>query len=180
MQESRRLRSISEILLDLASLREETGLEMKWIEVGGLFERLYQMESLKFKEKEIKFDYQNELTTIYGNEDLLEGMLINIVDNAIKACESIKGKITLRGYEKQGYQIIEVKDNGKGMTQEQLSHITEAFYRVDKARSRKEGGNGLGLALCEEIAKKHHARLEFDSKPNEGTRVSILFEKTDS
>lgn len=180
LQESRRLRSISEILLDLASLREETGLEMKRIEVGGLFERLYQIESLKFKEKEIKFNYQNELATIYGNEDLLEGMLINIVDNAIKACESRKGKITLRGYEKQGYQIIEVKDNGKGMTQEQLSHVTEAFYRVDKARSRKDGGNGLGLALCEEIAKKHHARLEFDSKPNEGTRVNILFEKTDS
>ena len=61
------------------------------------------------------------------------------------------------------------------MTKEEISHITEAFYRVDKSRNRIEGGNGLGLALCEEIAKKHHARLSFESKPNEGTKVKVVF-----
>ena len=61
------------------------------------------------------------------------------------------------------------------MTKEQLAHITEPFYRTDKSRSRKEGGTGLGLALCDTIAKVHDATLEFQSERNKGTKVIISF-----
>ena len=61
------------------------------------------------------------------------------------------------------------------MTNDQVSHITEAFYRVDKARSRSEGGNGLGLALCEQIAKKHHAQLMIESRLGQGTSIKVIF-----
>lgn len=63
------------------------------------------------------------------------------------------------------------------MTEKQLLQVTEEFYRVDKARSRNEGGNGLGLALCEQIAKKHHAELSFSSIPNEKTIVKVIFQE---
>lgn len=56
-----------------------------------------------------------------------------------------------------------------------MQHITEPFYRVDKARSKSEGGTGLGLALCEQIMDMHHGKLEITSELNKGTTVSLIF-----
>ncbi|MHC1746846.1 MAG: ATP-binding protein [Cellulosilyticaceae bacterium] len=174
LSESKRLKNISENLLELAIMREEKEIEMHIINIKQLFEKVYRTENIKLKEKNIALVYATEIKEIRGNEDLIESMLVNLVDNAIKACQA-KGKIAIRAYLEKEKKVIEVEDNGKGMTQEQLLHVTEAFYRADKARSRKEGGNGLGLALCEQIAKKHNAVLNFSSKPNEKTIVKIIF-----
>lgn len=176
LDESRRLKSISEMLLDMAALREEAELEKKNIYMKELLYRIEKLESIKMNEKEIEYIYKSTFDKLYGNEDLVESLLVNLIDNAIKACYESGVRIILNAYEQGDEKVIEVIDNGKGMTEEETSHITEAFYRVDKARSRSEGGNGLGLALCDEIAKKHHARLEFISKLYEGTKVRIIFE----
>lgn len=174
LSESTRLKNISESLLELVIIREEKEIEMVSMDIEQLFKKVHQTENIKLKEKGIELVYYNELEEIKGNKDLIESMVVNLVDNAIKAC-STKGKITMRAYFENEKKIIEVEDNGKGMTEKQLLQVTEAFYRVDKARSRKEGGNGLGLALCEQIAKKHHAELFFSSKPNEKTIVKVIF-----
>ena len=68
-----------------------------------------------------------------------------------------------------------VKDTGIGMTEEQLLHITEPFYRTDKSRSRADGGTGLGLALCKRIAEVHGTGLEFISAEGKGTEASVTF-----
>ena len=175
LSESKRLKNISESLLELVIIREEKEIEMISIDIEKLFEKIHQTENIKLKEKGIELVYYNELKEIKGNKDLIESMVVNIVDNAIKAC-SIKGKITMRAYTEKEKKIIEVEDNGKGMTEEQLLQVTEAFYRVDKARSRKEGGTGLGLALCAQIAEKHHAELSFSSKPHDKTIVKVIFQ----
>ncbi|SMF92881.1 Signal transduction histidine kinase [Paenibacillus uliginis N3/975] len=174
LSESKRLKNISESLLELVIIREEKEIEMVQIEIEQLFTKIHQTENIKLKEKGIEFVYYNELKKIEGNEDLIESMVLNLVDNAINAC-STEGKITMRAYVEQEKKIIEVEDNGKGMTEKQLLQVTEAFYRIDKARSRKEGGTGLGLALCAQIAKKHHAELSFSSIPNEKTVVKVTF-----
>ena len=75
----------------------------------------------------------------------------------------------------EGRAVLCVKDNGVGMTAEQLEHITEPFYRTDKARSRALGGTGLGLALCDAIAKAHGTELCFVSTVGEGTEVFVKF-----
>ena len=177
LDESRRLKSISEMLLDMAALREEVHLQKKTIYMEELLYRIEKLESIKLKEKGIEYAYKSTFNEIYGNEDLVESMLVNLIDNAIKACYEVGGKIILNAYENEGKKIIEVTDNGRGMTEEEASHITEAFYRVDKSRSRSEGGNGLGLALCEQIAKKHHAELMIESKLGKGTSIKIIFDK---
>lgn len=176
LSESKRLKNISENLLELAIVREEKEIEMGPIDIEELFKKIYQTENIKLKERQIKLVFSNELKEIQGNEDLIESMLINLVDNAIKACK-VEGKISVRAYIEDNKKIIEVEDNGKGMTEEQLAHVTEAFYRAERSRSRKEGGNGLGLTLCEQIAKKHHAELSFSSTPNEKTVVKVTFLK---
>lgn len=68
-----------------------------------------------------------------------------------------------------------IEDNGKGMAQEQLLHITEPFYRTDKSRSRAEGGAGLGLALCKRIANTHGATMRFESESGKGTKIFVFF-----
>jgi signal transduction histidine kinase len=68
---------------------------------------------------------------------------------------------------------ITVSDTGRGISAEELRHVTEPFYRTDKARSRADGGAGLGLALCQRIAGAHGTTLEFSSELHRGTSVSI-------
>ncbi|MFR0911003.1 MAG: sensor histidine kinase [Eubacterium sp.] len=79
----------------------------------------------------------------------------------------VKTKMTDQGC------IIKTQDNGRGMPKEALNHITEAFYRVDKSRSRKQGGAGLGLALCSNIVKIHNGSINFQSKEGIGTIVTV-------
>ena len=80
---------------------------------------------------------------------------------------SIEDKVTQEGVK------IYISDNGCGMPKEEISKITEAFYRVDKSRSRKQGGVGLGLALCKEIVRIHKGDMEFISQLGKGTTVII-------
>jgi signal transduction histidine kinase len=94
----------------------------------------------------------------------------NLADNAIKACAE-GGRVVLKCAENSA----SVEDNGKGMTEEELLHITEPFYRTDKSRSRAEGGAGLGLALCKNIAEAHGAKLRFESEKGKGTKVFFDF-----
>ena len=61
------------------------------------------------------------------------------------------------------------------MTEEQLLHITEPFYRTDKSRSRAEGGAGLGLAVCKQIVLTHKAEMNFESKIGQGTKIIVTF-----
>lgn len=68
---------------------------------------------------------------------------------------------------------MSVIDGGKGIPQEALVHLTEAFYRVDKARVRSKGSAGLGLALCEKIVELHHGHMEFSSEEGVGTVVTV-------
>jgi signal transduction histidine kinase len=104
----------------------------------------------------------------------MESMLINLIDNAIKAC-SDGGHIIVSASKEVGKKTISVQDNGKGMTPEVLSQIMEPFYRGEKSRNRGDGGAGLGLALCKQIASIHNAELSFSSCPGEGTTAKITF-----
>ena len=70
---------------------------------------------------------------------------------------------------------ILVRDHGKGIPEEEISRVTEAFYMVDKSRSKKAGGIGLGLALCTQIVKLHGAKMEIKSKPGVGTQIRVIF-----
>lgn len=104
--------------------------------------------------------------------DFFGSLLVNLIENARKALPdggiiSVQSVMTTDGCQ------IRVTDNGRGIPADALSHITEAFYRVDKSRSRAEGGAGLGLTLCAEIAGMHHGTIAFESEENRGTTVTV-------
>ena len=125
------------------------------------------------KENQIQFFTKIELGELYIEPDLMKTVCLNLLDNARKAV-SENGKIYLKGNRlEKGYQFI-IKDNGCGMAAEELNKIKEAFYMVDKSRSRSAGGAGLGLALCDQIIKIHQGTIDFESTLGKGTTVTVV------
>ena len=113
--------------------------------------------------------------SIRADFDLFKTMILNLVDNAIKAdCKTL----LISGKQSGSRYRIKIKDNGKGIPPEELGKITEAFYMVDKSRSRKQHGAGLGLALVLKIVEIHGAKMKIESDGNTGTTVSISFGST--
>ena len=95
------------------------------------------------------------------------------MDNAIKATSgggnvTITGRAAANGYE------VQISDDGCGMDEKELHKITEAFYRVDKSRSRQQGGVGLGLTLCKKIVDLHQGTMVFQSAPGKGSKVVVF------
>lgn len=126
------------------------------------------------QEKNITLKKQVMDGTICGDMDLLQSLFFNLIDNARKAC-SQNGTILLSGKAlPDSYQFF-VQDDGYGIPEEEISKITEAFYMVDKSRARKEGGAGIGMALCQKIVSLHHAEWKIESKPEDGTKITITF-----
>ncbi len=169
MSESERLKKISDILLDSAFIRENTA-EMEDIDLAYILSDTCQRLFYKAEQRGVKLVFEGESTTVQGNSTLLSMLFYNLAENGIKACLQ-GGEVVLSCYGNKAY----VTDNGKGMTPEQLVHITEPFYRTDKSRSRAEGGAGLGLALCKQIAQSHGAQLNVTSAKGEGTKIEVVF-----
>ena len=117
--------------------------------------------------------------TVQGEEglcllepDLFRSLVLNLLDNARKAMEG-SGTIAVTTAMTGDGCTLTVRDTGRGMPPEVLDHLTEAFYRVDKSRSRAQGGAGLGLTLCDRIAALHQGQLRLESQPGQGTTVTV-------
>ncbi|MGN6714248.1 sensor histidine kinase [Anaerocolumna jejuensis] len=173
MSESCRLQTVAFQLLELANLQNNQ-INCEELKVSSLFEIVRQTLNGKLAGKDVQIVFSSEIETIHGDSCLMESMLINLIDNAIKACGK-SGHIIVSAVTEAERKTISVKDNGKGMTPEILSQITEPFYRGEKSRNRSDGGAGLGLALCKQIASSHDAELSFSSRPGEGTTAKITF-----
>lgn len=108
---------------------------------------------------------------VQGDADLLCDLVLNLITNAAKAGPG--GTITVSAEQAGKTVLLRVRDHGCGIPADQLSRVTEPFYMVDKSRARKQGGSGLGLALCSRIAQAHGGTLTIDSAPGKGTAVTI-------
>jgi signal transduction histidine kinase len=102
----------------------------------------------------------------------------NVISNAIKYSRPGSDPIRIIYKSHESYAIIRIADKGIGIPQEELSHIFEPFYRVDKSRAKDTGGYGLGLSLCKTIMEAHEGKIEVHSRPEEGTTVSLYFPLT--
>ncbi len=173
--ETKRLEKLSQVLLLLADVRE-TNLPMECVSLDKVIHSTRRRFMPKLQEKNIAFSYELSDARIYGNHELLEILISNLIENAICASKA-EGKIEIASYEEKQGLVLTIRDYGIGMAQEDLLHIMEPFYRVDKARSRKHGGVGLGAALCKQIVLKHQATIHYESKVEEGTRVRLVFPK---
>ena len=106
-------------------------------------------------------------------QDLVKTLLINLIDNSRKAIEG-EGHIKVEQLMTDDGVSFSVSDDGKGMPEESIQKVTEAFYRVDKARSRAQGGAGLGLSIVSKIVEIHNGELEIKSTLGEGTTIEVV------
>lgn len=118
------------------------------------------------------------VVAVRADEDLMLQLLLNLLDNAIKYTQT-GGEVTT-GWRLAGQQVeFWVRDTGPGITGEDLPHLFDRFYRVDKARSRAEGGAGLGLAISRWIAEAHGGTISVQSMPGQGTTFSVRLPGSD-
>ena len=170
-REGRRLEGLSRKLLDIFVL-EKIGVSPRRTEMVPFLERVADVLRPTLEQTGIQLEVQAEPGTAEIEADLMESVCLNLLDNARKAVDS-QGRLLLEGQpENDGYHI-RVTDNGRGISAEDLRRITEPFYMVDKSRARAQGGAGLGLTVCQRIVALHGGRLEFESTPGQGTRVSV-------
>lgn len=169
--EGRRLERLSFKLLDLLLLKKDE-LKMKQVWLPNFIREVEQALSPALKSKGIRLIGKAEQRRVMFEPDLVKSLLYNLIDNASKAMDE-GGIIGLTAAVIPGGCQFQVVDNGRGMEPAELTRITEAFYRVDKARSRSQGGAGLGLSLCKQIAQLHNGNISFASAPGKGTRVTV-------
>ncbi|GAA1343074.1 hypothetical protein GCM10009635_58250 [Actinocatenispora thailandica] len=109
---------------------------------------------------------------VLGDEPRLRQVLRNLVDNAL-AHTPAGTPVQIRVRTADGAAVVEVSDQGPGLTPEQRDRVFERFYRVDKARSREAGGTGLGLAIVASLVAAHHGRVDVDSAPGQGATFRV-------
>ena len=173
--EAARMSRLVDNLLFLAQLgeMEQAGapLDRRPVELDSLLLTVYQQARSMSSRHTILLGDEDAIT-IDGDRDQLQQLLLNLVDNAIKYTPP-GGTIILSLRAEGDDALLEVKDTGIGIPPEDLPHIFDRFYRVDKARSRRIGGAGLGLSIVKGIATSHGGDVEVASTPGEGTTFLV-------
>lgn len=167
--EGKRLEALSLKLMELIVLRRSDYVLMPH-DAANVAKKVEQTVFPALEKAGVFLETACEHGKIFVEPDLFLNLLQNLIDNAKKA-SAPGGKIELTGKNTPEGYVFSVTDHGKGIAPDELSKITEAFYMVDKSRSRKEGGAGLGLAICADIAKIHNTSLQFESREGAGTTV---------
>ncbi|WP_152391761.1 sensor histidine kinase [Paenibacillus guangzhouensis] len=173
--EGKRLESLSHKLMDLISLQEGRG-QLEEQDLRSIITEMKPALEMMAKEKQIDV----VLNCVEGgrlllDKDLIKVLIFNLVDNALKASAS-QQSITIRLFSQNDRSVLEVMDQGIGISEAHRDNIFEPFYMADKARSRGNQGAGLGLSICQSVARMHGAVIEVASEENEGTTVRVIFE----
>lgn len=169
--EGKRLESLSQKLLILFELKKEP-LSLAEVSPADLIRALAAQLAPIYGAQGVRLTCQCQSGVCNLEAALVRSLLLNLIDNARKAMDH-GGTIAIQQEMTGDGCRIRVQDEGRGIPAEALAHLTEAFYRVDKARSREQGGAGLGLALCREIAELHNGTIRFENREGRGACVTV-------
>lgn len=172
--EATRMSRIVDDLLLLAQLDnpsptavQDSGKLKRQVELDTLLLDIFKQARVMAGSRRVSLGHE-DTATVLGDPDQLKQLLLNLVDNAVKYTPE-DGSITLSLYRDNGWAIVDVADTGVGISQEDLPHIWERFYRVDKSRSRAAGGTGLGLPIVRSIAYAHGGGVAAYSERDKGS-----------
>lgn len=171
-REANRMERLTNELLQLVR-KESQKLDLFPIVLSETIREVLKLLETIAREKNItviqSFD---ENIIVEGDEEKLKQIFINVIENAIRYSNE-GSKVEITSYVEKNVANIEIQDFGIGIPEEDLPHVTERFFRVNKARSRFDGGAGLGLSIVEQLVKQHGGTLSIESQLGEGTRVKI-------
>jgi heavy metal sensor kinase len=176
LEESHRMERLIDDLL-LLSRMEESGARTfeQRVDLAVLLERVYGSRLPAAEKKGVRLEVTSAAAwEVPGDETLLERLIGNLVDNAVRYTPA-GGRVELMLGREDGAVVLSVRDTGIGIPKEAQPRIFDRFFVVDPSRCRESGGAGLGLAIVKQVAELHGARVDLESEPGKGTLFRILF-----
>jgi two-component system phosphate regulon sensor histidine kinase PhoR len=176
---------LSDLVADLLAISQlESGelvMEIERFDINALVKDVYEQLEVRAKERGISLIIKegcNKPFWIFGDRYRIRQVVLNLVNNSIKYGKEM-GTTTAAYYDMDENILIEIGDNGEGISQEHLPRIFERFYRVDKSRARESGagGTGLGLAIVKHIIEAHHQTINVRSTIGQGTTFGFTLKK---
>ncbi len=172
-KEGLRLLELIDSIINLTRIESESeDKKLETINVSHIAREVISNLSIKAENKNVHIDFVGENTSILGNRRMIKDLLYNLIDNAIKYNKT-NGKVKVTIEKKDCNCIITVKDSGIGIPTEEQDKVFERFYMVDKSRSKKLGGSGLGLSIVKHIVRYHNGQINLKSQLGKGTEIQI-------
>lgn len=173
--ETSRLKRLIQDILVLSDIESDRETPDERIDIKSAVEDIAELIQPIADERDVKLITNvGHGLMIRGSADRFRQMIVNILENGIKYSNR-GGRVWMDGYLKDGKVVIRIKDEGIGISEENLERLFERFYRVDKSRSRKVGGTGLGLSIVKHIAVLFKAKIKVESELGSGTTFYIFF-----
>ena len=171
LAQSERLGRLVDQLLDLSRLESgDVPLHREPVELGSLVSEVVSEIEVATAGREVALEraVPDGLPAVYADRERLHQVLFNLLDNAVRFTPS-GGRVTVSAERHDGSVDVHVADTGPGIPPEHLPRLFERFYRADPARSQKEGGTGIGLAIARSVVEAHGGRIWADSRQGEGS-----------
>ena len=170
--EAQRLTNLIDDTLLLSEIESQKELEKAPCDVNTVIREVVELLEPKVREHvRLIFKLDPRVRPYVCNRDRMKQLLINLIDNGLKATEFGAVTVSCRSEEKD--LVLKIVDTGIGMEEEQLERIFERFYRVDKGRSKAQGGTGLGLSIVKHIVENYHGTIHVTSKVGVGSEFTV-------
>ncbi|RDU73821.1 two-component sensor histidine kinase [Helicobacter aurati] len=173
-KEAKRLLEMIDEIFKLSFLDEKHPIPITRINLQPIAQKAFESLKIIAQNKQIRFYTHLQECFVMGNAELLNNLITNLCDNAIKYNKA-GGYVHLQLKHEGTQVVLIVEDNGMGIPKNLHERIFERFFCVDKSRSKKLGGTGLGLSIVKSVAKFHNANIRLTSAPGEGSRFYITF-----
>lgn len=170
-----RLVNLTEDIIQLSQLDEvENDITFEELNLSELAEKCAESLEMNAQTKNVSLEVSGENCFIMGNKALIEELIYNLIDNAIRYNKE-EGSVTISTEYLSDGTLLTVSDTGIGIAKKYQDRIFERFFRVDKSRSKQTGGTGLGLAIVKHIAQVHGAHITLESTEDVGTTIEVEF-----
>lgn len=175
--EAGRMIHLVEDIIRLSHL-DEGGDDLKWenVDLSTIAKEAMNSLATAAEAASLTLEFEGEPTLLYGVSQLLESIVYNLCDNAIKY-NRVGGSVSVRVADNGDTTVLTVSDSGIGIPPEHRERIFERFYRVDKSHSKEIGGTGLGLSIVKHAARLHDATIDLQSTVGVGTTITVRFPK---
>ena len=175
--ESQRMIRLVEDIIELSHL-DEGAEDMNWemIDLSALAKQTICSLEGEAQKMNVALNLETEPAAAYGIRQLVQEIIYNLCDNAIKYNRP-GGSVTIQIKDEKEVSVLSVSDNGIGISPEHQERVFERFYRVDKSHSKDIGGTGLGLSIVKHAVRVHEAEISLSSSLGKGTTVEVRFPK---
>lgn len=174
LETSRRMSHLVKNLLDLSRMEQQDTLQTEHVDLTQMMKRILEDYADVLAEKEICVNNQMiDPCPVSGDPEKLFRLFVNLIDNAIRYNLAGQGKIQIRAERSKTQVGLEIYNSGNKIQDQDLSHLFEQFYRVEKSRSHALGGSGLGLAIAQKIVSLHKGRIVITNAEDGMIKVAV-------